>query len=100
MIASSGGKTDIVRLLIGAGARIDWTNENGQTSLHYAASRNRLEIAQILIDNGCDVNVHDNLGSTPLHRCASRGWTEMVKLLLSTSGIQVDPYDNFKNTPL
>lgn len=87
-------------MLIGAGSRINWSNDNGQTALHYASSRDRLEIAQMLLDNGADVNVHDKLGSTPLHRAASRGNHDMVALLLKTPGIDVDAFENFRNTPL
>jgi len=39
---------DIVQLLLEAGCDINAQNENGQTALHYAASKNRLEIAKEL----------------------------------------------------
>ena len=44
MIASSAGRDHIVSMLIGKGADVNMSNDNGQTSLHYAASRNRLEV--------------------------------------------------------
>ena len=45
MIAASAGRDVIVSLLIDSGADVNSTNEGGQTSLHYAASRNRYEVA-------------------------------------------------------
>lgn len=46
MIAASAGRdVIIVSLLIDSGADVNSTNEGGQTSLHYAASRNRYEVA-------------------------------------------------------
>ena len=44
MIAASAGRDAIVSMLIGLGADVNSTNESGQTSLHYAASRNRYEV--------------------------------------------------------
>ena len=46
MIAASAGRDAIVSMLIGYGADVNSTNEGGQTSLHYAASRNRYEVLE------------------------------------------------------
>lgn len=48
MIASSAGRTEIAEILIGLNANIDACNFNGQTCLHYAASRNRFEVIKLL----------------------------------------------------
>ena len=100
MIACSAGRIDIAEQLIAAGADVNWTNENGSSCLMYAASRNRIEIAELLIRSGADVNKRDRLGETALHRAASRGHMDMIRLLLNVKGIEVDAYDNQKNTPL
>lgn len=100
MIACSAGRQEIAGQLIKCGADVNWTNENGSTCLLYAASRNRLQIADLLLASGADVNRRDKLGSTALHRAASRGHGEMVQLLLRAKGVEVDAYDNLKNTPL
>ena len=44
MIAASAGHIQIVNLLIGCGAQVNAVNCNGQSALHYAASRGRLEV--------------------------------------------------------
>jgi len=48
MIAASAGRTEIASNLIAHNANVNASNFNGQTSLHYAASRNRLEVTNIL----------------------------------------------------
>jgi len=48
MIAVSAGHLDVVKALLDAGAAIDVRNENGQTCLHYAASRNRMPVRPAL----------------------------------------------------
>lgn len=100
MIASSAGHLEIVKVLLAAGADVNMTNDNGQSPLHYAASRNREDIAKCLLEAGAHVNAADKLGNTSLHRAASRGHLSMVQSLLSRSGITIDSLDKEKNTPL
>ena len=100
MIASSAGHIEIVKALLAAGADVNMTNDNGQTPLHYASSRNREDIAKCLLEAGAHINAADKLGNTCLHRAASRGHLSMVKLLLSEKGITIDSLDCQKNTPL
>lgn len=49
MIAASAGRTEIVSILLAFGANVNAINTNGNTALHYAASKNRHEV-------GCDLN--------------------------------------------
>lgn len=46
MIASSAGKSAIVRYLLSLPqVNVNTKNKNGQTSLHYAASKNHAEVS-------------------------------------------------------
>lgn len=99
MIAVSAGHREIVELLIGKNADVNLTNNNGQTPLHYAASKNHFEIAQALIKKGASINTRDRLMQTPLHRCASKGIQRMVELFLSAPKININPQDSLGNTP-
>ncbi|CAD6197565.1 unnamed protein product [Caenorhabditis auriculariae] len=101
MIAASAGRTELVRYLVGlAQVNILHQNKNGQTSLHYAASKNHREILKILLDAEADVNVADKYGATALHRAASQGHELIVRLLLSQPRIKIDARDSEGNTPL
>ena len=44
MIATSAGRDDIVKFLVGNGAQINAVNSTGQCPLHYAASKDRYEV--------------------------------------------------------
>ncbi len=64
--ATGGGHTEIVELLIAAGADINVKNRGGGTPLYDAAFRGRKEIAELLIAKGADVNAKGVDGITPL----------------------------------
>lgn len=59
MIAVSAGHIDIAQLLIDRGASVNHSNNNGQISLHYAASKGRMEMMQMLLKNGSKINTKD-----------------------------------------
>jgi 26S proteasome non-ATPase regulatory subunit 10 len=44
IISVSAGMEEVMRLLIGCAADVNATNKTGQSSLHYAASKNRLQV--------------------------------------------------------
>lgn len=44
MIASSAGRVQIVYDLLGHDAQVNAVNNNGQSSLHYAASKGHLQV--------------------------------------------------------
>lgn len=55
---------------------------NGQTALHFAASKSNLDTAKKLIAKGGSARVKDKRGQLPLHRAAAVGNVPIVKLLL------------------
>ncbi|KAI8506490.1 ankyrin repeat-containing protein [Branchiostoma belcheri] len=93
--AASRGQTDIVRVLLAAGADYSEPKILGDGLLHTplasAAQNGHAETLQVLLANGANPNAQYNyvvLGSDessrnkPLHRAASNGHTETVKVLL------------------
>ncbi|KAJ8120356.1 hypothetical protein O1611_g10386 [Lasiodiplodia mahajangana] len=85
MIAASVKDGDaIVDVLLQRGADVNQKNQNGQTALHFVASKNNLEVARKLFANKppASSRVRDKRGQYPLHRAAAVGSTPMVKLLL------------------
>ncbi len=64
MFAVSNGSEASVRALLQAGARVDSTDRNGMTALHWAALFNHTKIADILLKNGAKASAKDNRGNT------------------------------------
>jgi ankyrin repeat protein len=79
--------TEIVKLLLNAGADVNAKAKDGRTALIWAARRdwavrdNHAEAVQVLLDAGADVNVRDNDGKTALLHALSSGHIEVVKML-------------------
>jgi ankyrin repeat protein len=111
MWAAAEGHSEIVRLLLEAGANpnersapraepplggeatADGTAEplltQGRlTALHFAARANEVESARALIEGGADVAAADQLGNTALHFAAAHGSTALIELL-AESGANV-----------
>ncbi len=83
---ATSNRTDAVRALLDAGARVDEADGDGITILSWAAISNRVEIARLLIERGADVNHVDRKGMTPLLYAASIdfGDSAMIDLLLKS----------------
>jgi ankyrin repeat protein len=53
-----------------------------------------------LIQNGADVNLTTKLNQTPLHVAAGKNKPENIKILLSSTGLELNPVDSNGFTPL
>lgn len=108
-IAISGGRKEIVRLILSHGANpksyphalwfaknketaelliehgadVNWQDEYGYAALHSFAAMDNTPMAEFFISHGANVNVRDNGGETPLHRAAREGCLNAAKLLVS-----------------
>ena len=91
LMLASTHRTDSVRALLEAGARVDEADDDGITILSWAAIANRMDMARLLIQRGADVNHVDKKGMTPLLYAASIdfGDSAMIDLLLK-SGARAD----------
>jgi len=93
------GETEIVKLLLDAGASVNASHtEAGSTPLHYAIITNRVEIAELLIAKGADTKARYRGDATPLHLAANRGNRAMLELLL-THGADINARDWRGRTP-
>ena len=63
------GHTDLVRLLLQAGADVNVQNEYGETVLHQAAWQGHASIVALLLEQGADVNVQNEGWSDSLSPC-------------------------------
>ncbi|KAJ6620112.1 ankyrin repeat-containing domain protein [Mycena sp. CBHHK59/15] len=85
--ASKEGHTEIVKLLLEKGAKIertDWEGSSGaavQLALRLASGSGDMEIVRLLLQKGANVNATDPEESALLHAYGN-GHTEIVRLLL------------------
>jgi adenosylhomocysteine nucleosidase len=84
-LAAFFGKTEVTRILLAAGARVDTytTNDFANQPLHAAAAGRHIEVCRLLLAAGADVDATQHGGFTPLHEAAQAGDAELVELFLS-----------------
>jgi len=63
-IAAAKGDIDIMRMLVQAGASINYRDWNGMSALMQACSHNRTAAVRYLIERGADVSYKDEYGQT------------------------------------
>jgi len=101
---AAGSKTDAtatVRVLVDVGgAKVDETDNLGETALHVAAARGHAATARTLMEYGAKATKGNNWKQTPLHKAAFKGDPEMVRLLVEVGGADVDGRDMDGWTPL
>ena len=91
--AAKHGDAEKVRLLLKAGADVNWANEaeSQNTPLIWAAANNHTECVKLLLAApGIDVNKVNQENNYPLYAAAYNGQTECVRLLLAAPEIKVN----------
>ena len=83
MTAAHAGNSDIVRLLIAAGAAVNARNADGNTALWLACVGQHLDIIDILLDAGIDIDSRNDSGATSLIYASSSGKADVVARLLA-----------------
>jgi uncharacterized protein len=95
MSAALFGKTEQARILIDAGADINFQNNDGSTALHTAAFFCRPEIVRLLLDKGADKTILNKFGGTAYQGVAgpfaeSKQIYDMLAKALSPMGLKLD----------
>jgi len=72
---------------------------DGNTPLHFAASRGCAEVARLLLGHGADPNAQAKDGETPLHLAAFWGRVDVVRFLLER-GADLNAKNEGGDTPL
>lgn len=100
-VASMHGRTDMVRLLLDAGAQINVvTKTRCATPLHLACQNQQIQAAKLLLQSGdCDPNIQDSRGKTALHYASFTGNSTLVELILKHSSV-LDLKNSSGKTPL
>lgn len=96
--ATYHGHTEMVRLLLNAGADIRAAQDGKYTPLEIAASRAHGDVLQLLIEMGGDINAVSSTG-TALEGAAYSGNIRLVRKLLDI-GARVDQEGKLDSTPL
>ena len=100
MQALSHDRTEIAKMLINAGAKINIWDEQKRAPLHHAAIHTSQEVATLLLDKGADIDLRDQAnGFTPLHWAIHYGRHQMVEYLLE-KGANTEIKNNNGHTAL
>ncbi len=81
--AAQHDRTEIVKLLLAAGADIDINDDQKRCPLHYAAINNSQKMVTLLLDSGADINQRDSAnGYSPLHWAIVYNRQQMIEHLI------------------
>ncbi|CAI8024818.1 Ankyrin repeat domain-containing protein 29, partial [Geodia barretti] len=98
-VASYNGHSDVVEILLEAGADVHQaTTKDGSVPLGIAAQEGHTETVQRLLEAGAIVNHQNKAGTTALLFAGWKGHSELVKLLLGAGARDIP--DKFGETAL
>ncbi len=96
MQASHMGQSDIVRALLGAGARLDARNADGNNALWLACLAAAPDAMDALIGAGVDIDNQNDNGATALMYASSTGKAAVLeRLLLAGANVALETLDGF-----
>lgn len=98
-LAATAGHSDVVNILIDAGAEIAARDERGANPLINAAREGKLSAVVTLLDRGAKVNFAEYDGSTALHRAVIFGHHDVADVLIK-AGAAVNTHHTEDYTPL
>lgn len=97
-IAVEKNNSDMVNYLLNKGAKLDITNDEGDTALHIAVQNNNLKLVELLLSRGANPNSANRNQETPLHFAVAIS-KRMVELLVN-KGSDVNSHDKNGLTPV
>jgi ankyrin repeat protein len=77
-LAAIGGDTEMVALLIDAGAELDAQGREGATPLLWAMYENQPAAAMVLVEAGADADITAKNGQSPRSIVSSMGWDDLA----------------------
>jgi ankyrin repeat protein len=87
------GQGEIVVYLLDSGAKVNATDEAGQTALFSAITQDKVELVKLLIGRGAKVNIRDVRQFAPITLAASMGNGPMVEALAAAGAdLNVETY--------
>ncbi len=79
--AAAGNYTQIARLLVENGAKVNVVQQAGATPLHSAAQNGNIDLLILLLEHGADTNVRMEGGKQPSDLAREKGCTEIADVL-------------------
>ncbi|XP_051542893.1 transient receptor potential cation channel subfamily A member 1-like [Myxocyprinus asiaticus] len=102
-LAVRGGNTEVIKLCIIKGAKVDQQQCDRSTALHFACTQGAIEAVKIMLSSYNSVediiNIRDGAYQTPLHRATLFDHVELAEYLVS-KGAEVDCIDCKGLSPL
>ncbi|KAI9862173.1 MAG: hypothetical protein M1824_001554 [Vezdaea acicularis] len=98
-LASEMGEEALVKLMLDAGANVNWRDGEKKTALHLAAEKGHEAVVRQLLEHDADVDAKAEGDWTALHIAAGNGH-EAVMLLLLESGADIEMIDCGDGPPL
>ena len=96
-VAEKGDK-ELIKLLLEAGADIEFATKRGRRALHRSIYGN-VDAMRVLLEAGADVNAPDKRGNRTLNLASYENFPAMVELLIG-AGADVNVQNERNNTPL
>jgi hypothetical protein len=85
--AADNGDPDCLKLLVDAGADLNWRDCHKRTSLGYAAKRGVVRAVDYFLSRGADSHIPDHWGYTPLCEAIHENHHQVLWRLLQVDGI-------------
>jgi ankyrin repeat protein len=79
--AAAGNYTEIARMLIENGAKVNVVQQAGATPLHSAAQNGNLELIILLLESGAEVFIRMEGGKLPADLAREKGFEEIAEIL-------------------
>uniref|UniRef100_A0A8C8G0N6 Ion transport domain-containing protein n=1 Tax=Oncorhynchus tshawytscha TaxID=74940 RepID=A0A8C8G0N6_ONCTS len=100
--ATSHGHISTIQLIVQLTGpdELSASDEEGNTSLHWAVQRTQRESCACLLDLGANPNILNRRLMSPLHMAVSLGHNTLIELLLSHSNTDANLEGDLGNTPV
>ena len=76
------GDLDKIKLLLQEDIDLNKKNEQGDSFIHFAISKNQISILKLLLRENIDIEIKNSLGETPLEFALKNNNTEAMKVLI------------------